>query len=107
DLEYSGSGTSARGKLSALQRQESCLFNLSIVPTGYSEISNIAVDKPGRRLYNVRDPVLQENVSVLLQIDASEGNKVITVRSPLQVSKSLSSITHSLWSCPPSLTLYG
>ena len=30
DLEYSGSGTSTRGKLSALQRQESCLFNLSI-----------------------------------------------------------------------------
>lgn len=26
-----------------------------------------------------------EAVSVLLQIDASEGNKVITVRSPLQV----------------------
>ncbi len=27
----------------------------------------------------------QDAVSVLLQIDASEGNKVITVRSPLQV----------------------
>ncbi len=29
--------------------------------------------------------MLQEVVSVLLQIDAAEGNKVITVRSPLQV----------------------
>ncbi len=55
------------------------------VPSGYSEISNIAVDKPGRRLYNIRGPMLQEAVSVLLQIDAAEGNKVITVRSPLQV----------------------
>lgn len=55
------------------------------VPAGYSEISNIAVDKPGRRLYNIRGPMLQEAVSVLLQIDAAEGNKVITVRSPLQV----------------------
>ena len=55
------------------------------VPSGYSEISNIAVDKPGRRLYNVRGP--SEVVSILLQIDASDGNKVMTVRSPLQVSK--------------------
>lgn len=29
--------------------------------------------------------MLQEAVSVLLQIDAAEGNKIITVRSPLQV----------------------
>ena len=55
----------------------------SPVPSGYSEISNIAVDQPGRRLYNVRGP--SEVVSILLQIDASEGNKVMTVRSPLQV----------------------
>lgn len=55
------------------------------MPSGYSEISNIPVDKPGRRLYNVRGPMLQEAVSVLVQIDATEGNKVITVRSPLQV----------------------
>lgn len=55
------------------------------VPTGYSEISNIAVDKPGRRLYNVRGPMLQEAVSVLLQVDATDGNKVVTIRSPLQV----------------------
>ncbi|XP_042169377.1 vacuolar protein sorting-associated protein 13C-like [Oncorhynchus tshawytscha] len=32
----------------------------------------MAVDQPGRRLYNVRDPVLQENVSVLVQIDAQK-----------------------------------
>lgn len=56
-----------------------------LVPSGYSEISKVAIDKPGRRLYNVRGPMLQEAVSVLLQIDAAEGNKVITVRSPLQV----------------------
>uniref|UniRef100_A0A8C7JHE6 Vacuolar protein sorting 13 homolog C n=1 Tax=Oncorhynchus kisutch TaxID=8019 RepID=A0A8C7JHE6_ONCKI len=102
DLEYSASGTSTRGKLSALQRQESCLFNLSIAPTGYSEISNMAVDQPGRRLYNVRDPVLQENVSVLVQIDASEGNKVITVRSPLQIQNHFSVPFTILKYCPKS-----
>lgn len=55
------------------------------VPSGYSEISTVAVDKPGRRLYNVRGPMLQESVSVLLQVDAADGNKIVTVRSPLQV----------------------
>ncbi|XP_035991633.1 vacuolar protein sorting-associated protein 13C isoform X3 [Fundulus heteroclitus] len=85
DLVHSVFESTIRGKLSALQRQESSLFNLTIVPTGYSEIANIAVDKPGRRLYNVRGPMLQEAESVLLQIDAAEGNKIITVRSPLQI----------------------
>ncbi|KAI7814086.1 putative vacuolar protein sorting-associated protein 13C [Triplophysa rosa] len=83
DLEHSTFEHSSR--LSALQRQESCLFNLSIVPTGYSEISNIPLGKPGRRLYNIRRPMQEEAVSVLLQITASEGNKVITVRSSLQI----------------------
>lgn len=62
-----------------------CYFSPHTVPSGYSEIANIPVDKPGRRLYNIRGPNLQEAISVLLQIDANEGNKVITVRSPLQV----------------------
>ncbi|XP_021333517.2 intermembrane lipid transfer protein VPS13C isoform X4 [Danio rerio] len=88
DLEYSSFERSSRQ--SALQRQESCLFNLSIVPSGYSEISNIPLGKPGRRLYNVRQPMQEESVSVLLQIDASEGNKVITVRSPLQIKNHFS-----------------
>uniref|UniRef100_UPI003AAD81DF intermembrane lipid transfer protein VPS13C n=1 Tax=Centroberyx gerrardi TaxID=166262 RepID=UPI003AAD81DF len=105
DLEHSGFESSSRGKLSALQRQESCLFNLSIVPSGYSEISNIALDKPGRRLYNVRGPQLQEAVSVLLQVDASEGNKVITVRSPLQIKNHFSVPFSILKYCPSSGSL--
>ncbi|XP_005929273.1 vacuolar protein sorting-associated protein 13C isoform X1 [Haplochromis burtoni] len=90
ELEHSMFEPTSRGKLSALQRQESCLFNLTIVPSGYSEIANIPVDKPGRRLYNIRGPNLQEAISVLLQIDANEGNKVITVRSPLQIKNHFS-----------------
>ncbi|XP_056226494.1 intermembrane lipid transfer protein VPS13C isoform X5 [Seriola aureovittata] len=105
DLEHSVFEASSRGKLSALQRQESCLFNLSIVPSGYSEISNIAVDKPGRRLYNIRGPMLQEAVSVLLQIDAAEGNKVITIRSPLQIKNHFSVPFTILKYCPTSRSL--
>ncbi|KAK5914777.1 hypothetical protein CesoFtcFv8_000431 [Champsocephalus esox] len=105
DLELSMIRTSSRGKLSALQRQESSLYSLSIVPSGFSEISNIAVDKPGRRLYNVRGPSLQEVVSVLLQIDAADGNKVITVRSPLQIRNHFSVPFTVLKFCPTSRSL--
>ncbi|XP_073320353.1 intermembrane lipid transfer protein VPS13C isoform X2 [Pagrus major] len=105
DLEHSMFKPSSQGKLSALQRQESGLFNLTIVPSGYSEISNIAVDKPGRRLYNIRGPMLQEAVSVLLQIDAADGNKVITVRSPLQIKNHFSVPFTIMKYCPTSRSL--
>ncbi|XP_059213226.1 intermembrane lipid transfer protein VPS13C isoform X2 [Centropristis striata] len=105
DLEHSAFEPSSRGNLSALQRQESCLFNLTIVPSGYSEIANIAVDKPGRRLYNIRGPMLQEAVSVLLQVDAADGNKVITVRSPLQIKNHFSVPFTVLKYCPTSRSL--
>uniref|UniRef100_A0A3Q2C8L3 Vacuolar protein sorting 13 homolog C n=1 Tax=Cyprinodon variegatus TaxID=28743 RepID=A0A3Q2C8L3_CYPVA len=88
DLVHSGFESTMGGKLSALERQESCLFNLTVgtKPCCHPRFpQNIPVDKPGRRLYNVRGPMLQEAVSVLLQIDAAEGNKIITVRSPLQI----------------------
>lgn len=51
---------------------------------GYKEALSIPVAKPGRRLYNVRDAADHLD-SIVVQIDAVEGNKVITVRSPLQV----------------------
>ncbi|MGH0128064.1 UNVERIFIED_CONTAM: hypothetical protein FKN15_036109 [Acipenser sinensis] len=89
-LEYAVIEHIHRGRLSALQRQESCLFSLSIVPNGYSEIANIPIAKPSRRLYNVRSPMFEDAVSVLTQIDATEGNKVITVRSPLQIKNHFS-----------------
>lgn len=61
-----------------------CVF-YKIVPQGYPEVANIPIAKPGRRLYNVRNPVADHLDSVLIQMDALEGNKVITIRSPLQV----------------------
>ncbi|XP_053320973.1 intermembrane lipid transfer protein VPS13C isoform X2 [Spea bombifrons] len=85
DLEFSAVEQLNRGRVSALHRQESSLFTLSIVPQGYTEMTNIPITKPARRLYNVRSPLQEACVSVVLQIDATEGNKVISVRSPLQV----------------------
>ncbi|KAM9409075.1 intermembrane lipid transfer protein VPS13C isoform 2-T2 [Pholidichthys leucotaenia] len=102
DLDLSTFQSSSRGNLSALQRQETSLFNLTIVPSGYSEISNVSVDKPGRCLYNVRGPMLNEAISVLLQIDAAEGNKVVTIRSPLQIKNHFSVPFTVLKYCPTS-----
>uniref|UniRef100_A0A8D0H4F6 Vacuolar protein sorting 13 homolog C n=1 Tax=Sphenodon punctatus TaxID=8508 RepID=A0A8D0H4F6_SPHPU len=90
ELEYSVMEPLHRGKLSALYRQESCLFTLSLVPHGYTEVANIPIAKPGRRLHNVRNPLLDHSDSVLVQIDAVEGNKVIAIRSPLQIKNHFS-----------------
>uniref|UniRef100_A0A8C3VAB0 Vacuolar protein sorting 13 homolog C n=1 Tax=Catharus ustulatus TaxID=91951 RepID=A0A8C3VAB0_CATUS len=56
---------------------------------GYKEALSIPVTKPGRRLYNVRDAAGHSD-SIVVQIDAVEGNKVITVRSPLQIKNHFS-----------------
>ncbi|XP_061451865.1 intermembrane lipid transfer protein VPS13C isoform X2 [Rhineura floridana] len=90
ELEYSTLETQHRGKVSALYRQESSLFTLSLGPQGYTEVANIPIAKPGRRLHNVRDPHCDHSDSVVVQIDAAEGNKVITVRSPLQIKNHFS-----------------
>ncbi|XP_075432218.1 intermembrane lipid transfer protein VPS13C isoform X2 [Ascaphus truei] len=90
ELEFSTIEPLYRGKLSALHRQESSLFTLCIVPQGYTEVADIPVTKPARRLYNVRSPQAENCVSILMQIDAAEGNKVITIRSPLQIKNHFS-----------------
>ncbi|XP_069836922.1 intermembrane lipid transfer protein VPS13C isoform X1 [Dendropsophus ebraccatus] len=90
ELEFSSVKPLYHGRLSALHRQESSLFTLGIVPEGYTEITNIPVTKPARRLYNVRSPAEQSCVSIIVQIDASEGNKVLFIRSPLQIKNHFS-----------------
>lgn len=90
ELEFASVEPLYRGRLSALHRQESSLFTLGIVPQGYTEITNIPVTKPARRLYNVRSPIQENCVSIVVQVDASEGNKVLIVRSPLQIKNHFS-----------------
>ncbi|KAM6200995.1 intermembrane lipid transfer protein VPS13C [Rhynchocyon petersi] len=90
ELEYISMEPLRQGKLSILSRQESSFFALTFVPYGYSEVANIPVVRPGRRLYNVRNPTASFSDSVLVQIDATEGNKVITLRSPLQIKNHFS-----------------
>nr|XP_051678303.1 intermembrane lipid transfer protein VPS13C isoform X2 [Oryctolagus cuniculus] len=90
ELEYASTEPSQPERLSMLSRQESSFFTFTFVPHGYTEVANIPVARPGRLLYNVRNPSANRSDSVLVQIDATEGNKVITLRSPLQVKNHFS-----------------
>ncbi|CAO2634463.1 Intermembrane lipid transfer protein VPS13C [Lemmus lemmus] len=90
ELEYDSLEPSRQGKLSILSCQESSFFTLTFVPHGYMEVGTVPVARPGRRLYNVRNPSASRSDSVLVQIDAIEGNKVITLRSPLQIKNHFS-----------------
>ncbi|XP_045863296.1 vacuolar protein sorting-associated protein 13C isoform X1 [Meles meles] len=90
ELEYASMEPSRQGKLSILSRQESSFFTLTFVPHGYTEVAKVPVAKSGRRLYNVRNPNASHSDSVLVQIDATEGSKVITLRSPLQIKNHFS-----------------
>uniref|UniRef100_A0A803VSL0 Vacuolar protein sorting 13 homolog C n=1 Tax=Ficedula albicollis TaxID=59894 RepID=A0A803VSL0_FICAL len=89
EVEFSGFEALQRGRLSALYRQESSVFSLNLELQGYKEALSIPVAKPGRRLYKVRDAADHLD-SIVVQIDAVEGNKVITVRSPLQIKNHFS-----------------
>uniref|UniRef100_A0A8B9RS06 Vacuolar protein sorting 13 homolog C n=1 Tax=Accipiter nisus TaxID=211598 RepID=A0A8B9RS06_9AVES len=82
ELEYSVFEAPQRGKLSALYRQEKL--------QGYKEVVNVPIAKPGRRLYNITNLLVDCSDSIVVQIDATEGNKVITVRSPLQIKNHFS-----------------
>ena len=58
---------------------------------GYERVLNIPIGKPGRRLYNIKSLLDGHSDSIIVQIDDTEGNKVVTVRSPLQVNKNKTS----------------
>ncbi|XP_068814299.1 intermembrane lipid transfer protein VPS13C isoform X2 [Struthio camelus] len=90
ELEYSIFEPLQQRKLSAVYRQESSLFSLNLEIQGYNEVVNVPITKPGRRLYNIRNLLVDSSDSVLVQIDATEGNKIITVRSPLQIKNHFS-----------------
>ncbi|XP_048376856.1 intermembrane lipid transfer protein VPS13C isoform X5 [Stegostoma tigrinum] len=90
EIDYSAVQPRNRGKLSVLERQESSLFTLTVVPSDYTEVANIPVAKPGRRLYNVLHSGSTHSVSLLAQVDVVEGDKRIIIRSPLQIKNHFS-----------------
>uniref|UniRef100_A0A670ZC06 Vacuolar protein sorting 13 homolog C n=1 Tax=Pseudonaja textilis TaxID=8673 RepID=A0A670ZC06_PSETE len=89
ELEYATSESLDRRRVSILRRQDSSLLTLSFGKVPQLSIA-IMVPKPGRRLHSVRAPQSSSSNSVVVQIDAEEGNKVITLRSPLQIKNHFS-----------------
>ncbi|XP_051012690.1 intermembrane lipid transfer protein VPS13C [Acomys russatus] len=104
ELDYASLEPLRQGKLTMLSRQESSFFMLTFVPHGYTEVGSVPVARPGRQLYNVRNPSASRSDSVLVQIDATEGNKVITLRSPLQI-KNHFSIAFVIYKCVKNVKL--
>ncbi|KAI5278319.1 Vacuolar Protein Sorting-Associated Protein 13A [Manis pentadactyla] len=60
-------------------------FFILLTPANHSTTDKIPLTKVGRRLYTVRHRESGVERSVVCQIDAVEGNKKITVRSPVQI----------------------
>ncbi|XP_078667153.1 intermembrane lipid transfer protein VPS13A-like isoform X3 [Branchiostoma floridae x Branchiostoma belcheri] len=73
-------------KKSFLAKQDNITrHTISVQVEGYHELRDVPIYKAGRRLYNVSLTENKAVMSIVCQIDASDGSKTITFRSPLQV----------------------
>uniref|UniRef100_A0A4W3I075 Vacuolar protein sorting 13 homolog A n=1 Tax=Callorhinchus milii TaxID=7868 RepID=A0A4W3I075_CALMI len=61
------------------------LFYISLTPQGHSTAEQIPLTKLGRRMYNITYNESTVQRCIICQIDADQGSKIITIRSPLQV----------------------
>ncbi|XP_070650344.1 intermembrane lipid transfer protein VPS13A [Bos indicus] len=60
-------------------------FFILLTPANHSTADKIPLTKVGRRLYTVRHRESGVERSIVCQIDAVEGSKKVTVRSPVQI----------------------
>ncbi|CAH1251543.1 VPS13A [Branchiostoma lanceolatum] len=73
-------------KKSFLAKQDNITrHTVSVQVEGYHELKDIPIYKAGRRLYNVSLTQNKAVMSIVCQINTSDGSKTITFRSPLQV----------------------
>ncbi|XP_035670900.1 vacuolar protein sorting-associated protein 13C-like isoform X6 [Branchiostoma floridae] len=79
-------GVDSGMKKSFLAKQDNIIrHTVSVQVQGYDELKDIPIYKAGRRLYNVSLTENKAVMSIVCQINASDGSKTITFRSPLQV----------------------
>ncbi|XP_039701159.1 intermembrane lipid transfer protein VPS13A isoform X2 [Pteropus medius] len=69
----------------AMTSLSSKLFFILLTPANHSTTDKIPLTKVGRRLYTVRHRESGVERSIVCQIDTVEGNKKVTVRSPMQM----------------------
>ncbi|KAM7093260.1 intermembrane lipid transfer protein VPS13A isoform 6-T6 [Molossus nigricans] len=70
---------------SAMTSLSSKCFFILLTPANHSTADKIPLTKVGRRLYTVRHRESGVERSIVCQIDAVEGSKKVTVRSPVQI----------------------
>ncbi|XP_010976374.1 intermembrane lipid transfer protein VPS13A isoform X3 [Camelus dromedarius] len=69
----------------AMTSLSSKLFFILLTPANHSTADKIPLTKVGRRLYTVRHRESGVERSIVCQIDAVEGSKKVTIRSPVQI----------------------
>ncbi|XP_075416632.1 intermembrane lipid transfer protein VPS13A isoform X1 [Tenrec ecaudatus] len=69
----------------AMTSLSSKLFFILLTPSNHSTADKIPLTKVGRRLYTVRHRESGVERSIVCQIDAVEGSKKVTIRSPVQI----------------------
>ncbi|XP_062937463.1 intermembrane lipid transfer protein VPS13A isoform X3 [Cynocephalus volans] len=69
----------------AMTSLSSKLFFILLKPVNHSAADKIPLTKVGRRLYTVRHRESGVERSIVCQIDAVEGSKKVTIRSPVQI----------------------
>uniref|UniRef100_G1SF78 Vacuolar protein sorting 13 homolog A n=1 Tax=Oryctolagus cuniculus TaxID=9986 RepID=G1SF78_RABIT len=82
--------TKENDHFSAMTSLSSKLFFILLTPVNHSTADKIPLTKVGRRLYTVRHRESGVERSIVCQIDAVEGSKKITVRSPVQLKNHFS-----------------
>ncbi|KAM6183629.1 intermembrane lipid transfer protein VPS13A isoform 1-T1 [Erethizon dorsatum] len=78
-------GTKDNDHFSAMTSLSSKLFFILLTPVNHSTADKIPLTKVGRRLYTVRHRESGVERSIVCQIDAVEGSKKVTIRSPVQI----------------------
>ncbi|XP_032873462.1 vacuolar protein sorting-associated protein 13A isoform X1 [Amblyraja radiata] len=76
--------------LSNLTDASSKLFYVSLIPQGHAAADKIPLTKLGRRQYTITHTESIVERSIICQIDAVQGSKRITIRSPVQIKNHFS-----------------
>ncbi|XP_078070643.1 intermembrane lipid transfer protein VPS13A isoform X2 [Mustelus asterias] len=79
-----------KDQLSILTNTSSKSFYISLTPQGHTPADKIPLTKLGRRLYNIMHEESTVERSIVCQIDAIQGSKRITIRSPVQIKNHFS-----------------
>ncbi|XP_069786597.1 intermembrane lipid transfer protein VPS13A isoform X2 [Narcine bancroftii] len=89
DMDYQRT-TNEQELLSNLTNASSKLFYILLIPRGHTAADKIPLTKLGRRMYTITHEESIVERYIVCQIDAVQGSKRITIRSPVQIKNHFS-----------------